>query len=151
MPKYITVLACCCFIVSNLKAQSAEDSVKKVINKMFVAMKNADANSLAECFADSAILQSVSERNGKVTIMNEPVKSFVDFVGTTTKGDADEQITFDMVKTDGALATAWTPYKFYLGTTFSHCGVNFFQLARTADGWKIIHIAYTIRKDNCIP
>ena len=32
-------------------AQSAEDSVKTVINNMFAAMKNADGASLKNCFA----------------------------------------------------------------------------------------------------
>ena len=56
------------------KAQSAEDSVKAVINKLFAAMKNSDAASLKAVFADSAILQSISRnKEGKTVIQNDTV------------------------------------------------------------------------------
>jgi hypothetical protein len=47
------------------------------------------------------------------------------------------------------MATAWTPYKFYLDKTFSHCGVNAFQLFKSENGWKIISILDTRRKEPC--
>jgi hypothetical protein len=50
---------------------------------------------------------------------------------------------------DGNLASVWTDYKFYIGEKFSHCGVNSFQLFKGDDGWKIIYIIDTRRKDNC--
>lgn len=52
---------------------------------------------------------------------------------------------------DGPLATAWTPYAFYLGDTLSHCGTNAFQLAKLKDDWKIIQITDTRRKDCDVP
>ena len=138
--------SCMSFVV---KAQTAEDSVKAVISKLFDAMRNADSKSLMECFADSAILQSVSEKDAQVKIATDPVKEFADFVGTTTKGDADEQISFDVVKIDGALAMAWTPYKFYYKGNFSHCGVDSYQLVRISGAWKIQYLIDTRRKTGC--
>src|SRR5204863_871230 len=91
-------------IAASAKAQSPEDSVKASINKLFTAMKNGDSKALLECFVDSAILQTIAEKDGNVSIKTEAVKEFADFVGTQKQGDADERITFDMVKTDGALA-----------------------------------------------
>jgi hypothetical protein len=40
-------------------------------------------------------------------------------------------------------------YSFWLGTTFSHCGIDAFQLARLGSEWKIIAIADTRRTDGC--
>jgi hypothetical protein len=40
-------------------------------------------------------------------------------------------------------------YKFYVGETFSHCGVNSFQLFKDKEGWKIIYLIDTRRKDPC--
>jgi hypothetical protein len=138
------------FTVANITyAQTAEDSVKAVINKMFMAMKNGDSKSLVDCFTDSAILQTVSDKNGVVSIVNEPLKDFADFVSTQPKDAADERITFDMVKTDGALAIAWTPYKFYYKTNFSHCGVDSYQLVRINGSWKIQYLIDTRRKTPC--
>jgi len=138
------------FVVTNItQAQTAEDSVKAVINKMFAAMKNGDGKSLVDCFTDSTILQTVSDKNGVVNIVNEPLKDFADFVSTQPKDAADERITFDLVKTDGALAIAWTPYKFYYKTNFSHCGVDSYQLVRINGTWKIQYLIDTRRKAPC--
>jgi hypothetical protein len=43
----------------------------------------------------------------------------------------------------------WTPYAFYYDGNFSHCGVDSFQLARTAEGWKVVQIADTRRTQGC--
>ena len=132
-------------------AQTAVDSVKAVINKMFSAMKAGVGNGplLTSCFADSAILQTIAEQNGKIKIITEDVKGFADFVNTSPKDAADEQITFDIVKTDGALAIAWTPYNFYYNSKFSHCGIDSYQLVRVNGEWKIQYLIDTRRKEGC--
>ena len=149
MKKCVSVVACLFFLTFNVKAQSAEDSIKTTINKLFAAMKNGNSKALVECFADSAILQTVVEKNGNVYVQTEPVKDFADFVGTQKQGDADERISFDMVKADGALAVAWTPYKFYYKGNFSHCGIDSYQLVRINGTWKIQYLIDTRRKANC--
>jgi hypothetical protein len=40
-------------------------------------------------------------------------------------------------------------YGFFLGDQFSHCGVNSFQLVRTEDGWKTIHLIDTRQQAGC--
>ena len=130
-------------------AQTAEDSVKAVINKLFDAMRNADSKALTACFADSAILQTISDRNDTVKISTDPVKEFADFISTVKKGDADERITYDIIRIDGALAIAWTPYQFYYKGNFSHCGVDSYQLVRIDHEWKIQYLIDTRRKKDC--
>jgi ketosteroid isomerase-like protein len=149
MQRNLLLLFLCCSFSFVAKAQTAEDSVKAVINKLFDAMRNADSKSLMDCFADSAILQTISEKNDVVKVTTDPVKEFADFVGTTNKGDADERITFDIVKVDAALAMAWTPYKFYYKGNFSHCGVDSYQLVRINGIWKIQYLIDTRRKTGC--
>jgi hypothetical protein len=149
MRKNIPIIACLFFISFTAKAQSAEDSVKAAINKLFTAMKNGDSNALLGSFTDGAILQTISEKDGNVSVQTEDLKEFADFVGKQKQGDADERITFDMIKTDGALAIAWTPYQFYYKGQFSHCGVDSYQLVRINGEWKIQYIIDTRRKENC--
>lgn len=132
-----------------IKAQTAQDSVKDVINKMFAAMKNANSSELVTCFADGAILQTVVESNGKTSIKSEKVKDFSAMLKTLKPGEADERITFDIVQTDGALATAWTPYNFYYKGEFSHCGIDSYQLVRINGLWKIQYLIDTRRKQGC--
>lgn len=131
------------------KAQSAEDSVKAAVNRLFEGMKNADAAMISSAFTDSAILQTIVTREGKTTVRTEPISAFATAISKLQKGDADERIQFETVKTDGALAIAWTPYKFYYKGQFSHCGVNSFQLVRINGEWKIQYIIDTRRKQGC--
>ena len=125
-------------------AQSPEDSVKSVINTMFTAMKNADVATLKSCFTDSVIFQTI-RRDGKV--VNEDVNEFLDNISRETPGNADERIRFDVVKTDGPLAIAWTPYEFYYKGKYSHCGVDSYQLVRVNGEWKIQYLIDTRRKE----
>lgn len=151
MHRYLFVLTFLFLFSLRGKAQSAEDSVKAVISKMFEAMKNGDSHTLLDCFTDSAILQTVVSRQDNVSVQTDAVKEFADFVGTQKQGDADERIVFDLVKADGPLAIAWTPYRFYYKQQFSHCGVDSYQLVRINGQWKIQYLIDTRRKTGCNP
>jgi hypothetical protein len=131
-------------------SQTTEDSVKTVVNRLFIAMQNSDSILLRSAFADSGILQTiVVMKDGKVTIKNEQVSEFAAFLNTIPKGNLDERIEFDVIRIDGNLAIAWTPYKFYFKGKFIHCGVNSFQLVRINKEWKIQYLIDTRRTNNC--
>lgn len=149
--KYFFILLTMIASFSNtVYSQSSEDSVKAVINKMFLGMKNADVALLKSSFADSMILQTITrDKEGKLVVRNETAADFIEFIGKESPGNADERISFDVVKVDGPLAIAWTPYNFYYKGQFSHCGVNSFQLVRFNGGWKIQYIIDTRRKQGC--
>lgn len=149
--KYFFIVLTVILYGTSSTAQSAEDSVKAVINKMFTAMKNSDANSLRECFSDSIVFQTISRnKEGKLVVKNEDPVGFIDFISKAIPGETDERISFETVKTDGPLAIAWTPYSFYYKGKFSHCGVNSFQLVRFDGIWKIQYIIDTRRREGCI-
>ena len=136
--------------ITNSLAQNSQDSVKNVIQTLFLAMKNADTTLLKISFADSAVLQTiVTSEQDIVKVRTEQLKEFVDFISKEEKGNADERIIFETIKIDGPLAFVWTPYKFYYKGKFSHCGVNSFQLVKLSGGWKIQYLIDTRRKDNC--
>lgn len=135
---------------TNSYAQTAQDSVKAAVNKLFEAMKNSDADMLKSAFADSAILQTISRnKEGKLIVQNEGISDFAASISKLPKGAADERIVFDVIKTDGPLAIVWAPYQFYYNGNFSHCGVNSFQLVRFDGIWKIQYIIDTRRKTPC--
>jgi len=150
----LTVMMCGVTAKSQLVPNNmgtAEDSVKAVINKMFAAMKNADAVMLKSTFSDSIVFQTIARnKEGNLVVRNQSPAGFIEQIGKATPNSLDEQIVFDVVKTDGPLAIAWTPYKFYLNSQFSHCGVNSFQLVRLNGEWKIQYIIDTRRKQDCV-
>jgi hypothetical protein len=146
-------LILCAFILLSLKSfaqQTEQDAIKQTINIMFTAMRKGDSTMLRSTFAKGIAFQGVaSKKDGTVSLETENPNDFIKMVGTPHKGVYDERVTFADIKIDGPLASVWAPYKFYLDDKYSHCGVDVFQLMKTADGWKIIYIVDTRRKDNC--
>ncbi len=136
--------------VITINAQTTEDSVKATINNMFTAMKSSNGAALQACFADSAVLQTISRnKEGKTIVRNESIEGFVKQVASMPANAADERIVFDGIKIDGPMATVWTPYNFYFNGKFSHCGVNNFVLVKQDNGWKIQYIIDTRRRQGC--
>lgn len=150
MKQFLIVLTMLMYGIS-VKAQTAEDSVKAVINKMFVAMKEGNGANLKSTFSDSLVFQAISKnKEGQDIVKNVNPTGFINSINNAEPGTLDERITFDVVKVDGTLAIAWTPYSFYYKGAFSHCGVNSFQLVRLNGEWKIQYLIDTRRKQDCL-
>lgn len=147
--KFLLVL--CLLVAAGLssKAQSAEDSVKAAVAQLFDAMKRGDSVLLVNSFTKNAILQAISKDADGLMAKNESVTGFARSISRAPKGALDERISFESIKIDGPLASVWTPYSFFYNGAFSHCGVNSFQLLRTAAGWKIHYLVDTRRKTSC--
>ena len=62
-----------------------------------------------------------------------------------------ERIWDPQVLVHGDIASVWAPYDFHVDGAFSHCGVDSFDLIRTADGWKITGGVYTVQPEGCAP
>jgi hypothetical protein len=146
--KYFCLLICLAFC-NCIQAQSADDSVRSAVNQLFTAMKDADSALLVSSFADSAILQTIIEKNGKVVVKTDAVGDFAAQVAKMEKNILDERIKFDVVRIDGALAMVWAPYQFYYKGKFSHCGTDSFQLVRINGKWKIQYLIDTRRSGGC--
>lgn len=147
----LTLALIFCCITCSFAQQNTTDAVKQTINRLFDGMRKGDSTVLRSVFSKDMILQSISTgKDGKATLSIEKASDFVKAIGTPHQQVYDERIVFGDIKIDGDLASVWAPYQFYLGDKFSHCGVDVFSLLKTAEGWKIIYIVDTRRKDNCI-
>ena len=76
-------------------------------------------------------------------------QGFANAVGTPHDKVWDEKLWDVKILIDRNLATVWTKYAFFLGSDFSHCGVDTFTLAKGAEGWKIIFLADTRQREGC--
>ncbi|QHS59061.1 hypothetical protein [Chitinophaga agri] len=146
----LTCLLLLTFFTFAVHAQTTTDSVKTAVSNLFSAMLGSDSAALVSCFAPGGVLQTIiKDKQGVVSVKSEAISEFASHIGKLPKQAVDERITFDVVKIDGDLAIAWTPYKLYFKEQFMHCGVNSFQLVRMAEGWKIQYIIDTRRKTGC--
>jgi hypothetical protein len=136
-------------IPMRLAAQDGEHEVLAVVHQLFQAMRARDTVALRAVFDTAADLVTTGQdRQGAWTVRRVPVGDFVTGVGHAT-GDLDERIHDVEVRIDDHLASVWAPYAFYANGQFSHCGVDAFQLARGAEGWRIVALADTRRRDGC--
>lgn len=130
-------------------APAETEAVKATINRFFEGMRKGDSAVVRSTLAPTVVLHTISSRGGTVQVLNESPKEFLQAVGTKHAEVWDERISFERVLIDAQLASVWTPYQFYLGPKFSHCGYNSFQLVKLPQGWRIAYVIDTRRKDQC--
>lgn len=132
-----------------LAAQDAEREVLGVVRQLFDGMRARDTAKMRAQLHPDARLASPSIRNGTVSVTVESPDRWLASVAGSTAGKLDERITSATVKVDGALASVWASYTFYLGEKLSHCGVDALHLVRLPAGWRIVDLADTRRRENC--
>lgn len=144
------VLAISTIQIAAAQVKSEEEAVKNTINQLFEGMRDSDTTMVRKAFAIKNTMQTIARtKDGKFVVSTESLNNFIKSVGTPHSEKYDERIVFTKVLIDANLASVWTDYKFYIGDKFSHCGVNSFQLFKGEDGWKIIYLIDTRRKENC--
>ena len=128
-----------------------ESAARAVVDQLFTGIRSGDSSLVRRAFLPDASLQSVTTApDGTVKVHKDAIQGFINAIGTPHDEVWDERIYDVKVQIDGPLAVVWTPYKFYLGSKFSHCGINAFTLVKTTEGWKIAGITDTRRRDRCL-
>lgn len=130
--------------------QTPQQQAFQVVEQLFVGMRNADSSLVAKSFHPEAILQTIHKSaNGEHQVKTDDVARFKAVVAAQPPNLLDERLMGKSIQIDGAMAMIWTPYRFYLGDSFSHCGVNLFTLMHSLEGWQIVHLIDTRRKEGC--
>jgi hypothetical protein len=133
-------------------AQGREPERKAVlatVERLFDGMRKGDSAVVRSTFHPDAFLATAVARDGRPAVRIDTLDAFIRAVGTPHEDVWDERLGKTEVRLDGTLATVWTEYVFYAGPKFSHCGVDAFQLARTEEGWRIIALTDTRRREGC--
>ena len=131
-------------------AGDAEREVLAVVQRLFDAMRTRDTAALRAAFVPGASMATTTMRNGQPVVEQDSVDAFVRSIAAAPPGLLlDERLRDPQVRVSDGLASVWVDYDFYAGERFSHCGVDAFHLARTPDGWRVVHIADTRRREGC--
>ncbi|WP_115461933.1 nuclear transport factor 2 family protein [Winogradskyella aurantiaca] len=139
-------------LTMTVNAQSSEEAnVKATIEAFFEAFHKQDTVALKAMAKGNIKMQSIGTNKEGLTVLNEnDYHQFVGSIGSIPKENTFEEKLLDFtIKVDGNMANAWTPYEFWYNGNFSHCGVNSFQLIKESDGWKIIYLVDTRRREGC--
>ena len=135
--------------VSAQVSDTERQAVLATVHRLFDGMRAGDSAAVRAAFHPNAYLATALSGGDGPTLRVDTLEAFVQAVGSPHGEAWDERIYGEEVRIDGPLATVWTEYSFFVGPKFSHCGVDAFQLARTAGGWRIIALTDTRRREGC--
>lgn len=148
--KYLVILLllCPCVVLAQTNAETA--AIMKPITALFTGMNLGDSAMVHHAFTADATMASISNKEGKVVVKREAsIAGFLKAVGSPHKEPWSEPIWDARIEVDVDFAQVWTPYAFYVGKNFSHCGVDAFHLIKQNGEWKIFYLADTRRKEGC--
>src|SRR5688572_16790422 len=138
-----TAFVFCLCIPAMSQSPSDEQLVKDAITQLFKGMEAGDSAVMRRLFTKEVTMATVmrDKSNNPVLRRESDITGWLNAVGSPHDKVLYEEIWNVKVQLDGDFAQAWCDYAFYLGNTFSHCGIDAFQLHKGKDGWKIFHIA----------
>jgi ketosteroid isomerase-like protein len=134
---------------TNAASAADRDAVITAVQALFDAMRTRDTSAIRDAFTPGAQLVSVRTVPGAPARMQtQPLAAFVTSIGRASE-ELVERMWDPRVEVAGDIASLWAPYEFRIGANFSHCGHDAVHLVRTAEGWKIAGIAYTVVTTGC--
>lgn len=138
------------------KAQTTNpeiEAIKKSVNTIFEGMRKSDSAMVKSVFAPGAVLQTIrNTKDGQsATVSGDRIEPWLKAIAQPKTAEQiwDEKMNFDQILIDGNLAQVWGSYTFHVGSKFSHCGTDNITLVKYADGWKVVYLIDTSRREKC--
>jgi SnoaL-like domain len=150
--KSLPGLLCILFSLAAVGQNSfSEANAREIIDTFFEGFHNGDTLLMKSVMSNDLIMQTTfTDTEGNHRITRENSEGLLDAIADRPEDQKwDERLLDYKIQIDGNLAHVWTPYEFWYNDSFSHCGANAFTLAKTDDGWKIIHLIDSRRKSTC--
>ena len=144
------LLAILLLLPASAGAQTPEAEVRAVIDRMFEALRQQDTATMRDTFHPDFRLAVTSTRDGQPVIQQLGRDQFIAAIGAATQS-LNETITDVEIRVHDNLAAVWNRYNFWIDDRIDHCGVDSFMLVRTPEGWKILQVADTQRREGCVP
>jgi hypothetical protein len=150
--KYIVFIAIILFVfVAAAFGQKTDDkaAVLGVVDQLFAEMAAANPAGIIALNTKDAQLAAIRKtKDGKVRLDAINPEQFSKFF--TDKTAVVQEYMYDpKVVVDGDWAMVWGRYVFFVSNKLSHCGIDQFNLVRTAEGWKLANGASTIDPSAC--
>ena len=132
-------------------AAQADDRqvVVTVVERMFAGLKAGDTAAMRATMHPAARIIQTGTRDGVPFARVNSADAFLQSIAAATGRALEERIYNPEVRLDDHLATVWVEYDFLVNGAVSHCGVDSYQLVRTANGWRILQIVDTQRRTGC--
>lgn len=148
MKRMLTLVLCVLAVAAAPAGAQEEPGPEEVVTLLFQHMKAGDADAMQALMHPEVRLVSTSVREGVPVVQVMTVDRWLQGIRASTR-ELDERIYDTVTHREGGLAKVWTRYDLFVDGVHSHCGVDDVLLVRTADGWRIIHLADTRNTEGC--
>jgi hypothetical protein len=129
-------------------AGSERHAVLAAVDSLLEAMSRRDVAASRRLLVPGAVFQSIRDAGtpGRPQIQGD--SAYLRSLAADTSA-LRERYWEPTTQIAGTLAQVWAPYDFHVNGAFSHCGVDSFSLFKTASGWQIASISYTVKQHGC--
>ena len=134
---------------ANARGDTDVAAVMAPINALVAGVSARNSSAVASVLRTDGEATVVAEKPDGTIVLRHP--TWPEFLGGIKPGPEkfEPRLKNPIVQVDGNMATAWTPYTFFIDRKVHHCGVNQFDLIRENGSWKILNVTYTIRTVGC--
>jgi hypothetical protein len=137
----------CLLAMLPLAAQTSEEKdVLAAVQKTFDGMAANDAAQILGSMTADARLYGV-RANGVAYAM--PAEQWANRIASIKSKLVERFTKTPTVSIHGTIANVWGEYEFLRDSQFGHCGVDSFNLLKTADGWRVASILDTEETTGC--
>ena len=151
MKRLLVFMFIVAFVSAPAVAQETDRSaIVAAVQTFLDVIGTRDVDAAKRVMLPDGRLVSSRDEDGKLTHRMQSHQEFFDSLAKG-QGKSLERMWNPEVKIHGAIATVTTPYDFHRDGKFSHCGIDVFNLVKTADGWKIAGGMWTIQRTGCQP
>jgi len=118
------------------------------VQEFFDALAAKDEKRLMATVVPEGRISAQRVRDGKLQFRTQ---SWADWAKSLAQAPdkLEERMHDPKVRLNGTIASVWTYYTFRRNGTFSHCGIDNFDMARIDGRWKIVNISYTVETQGC--
>lgn len=150
--KMLVAVIVLCWSISAASAEPVSDpereAVLATVQQFLDAMAERNAEKARPVVFPEGRFFSIRHKDGAPVIRSFTIEEDIGKWATLDEAYL-ERIWNAEVRIHGNLATVWTPYDFHRDGRFSHCGIDAFDLLKTADGWKLTGGVYTVETESC--
>jgi hypothetical protein len=141
------LLIACLLVLFPIAAQTSDEKdVLATVQKTFDGMAANDAAKILSSMTADARLYGV-RTNGAAYAM--AADQWANRIASAQSKFIERFTKTPTVQIHGAIAHVWGEYEFLRDGKFAHCGVDSFNLLKTADGWRVTAILDTEETTGC--
>lgn len=137
-------------VSSTALAQTEQEAVLNTVDAFFAAMTARDGDQLRSLTIQGSLniwaANPAEARELNIINYSQLINRF------SAEGPQMVERYWDpTVLIEGNIALFWAPYDFHVDGSFSHCGIDSFQLVKRDGRWLLSNLSWTRQYDNCAP